>query len=158
VFLLAYDENDGLFDHVAPSIPPAGTPGEYVTVAKSPGDTTSNDLWAGPGFRVPTIIVSPWTAGGWVFSELSDHTSHLRFLEKVTSVAAPNISGWRRANMSDFTSAFRFRGRPADPPVLANTSGPLTLAQYTATLPVPPFPGAAQTQWRLPYLLHQHQR
>jgi phospholipase C len=145
VFLLNYDENDGLFDHVPPPIPPAGTAGEYVTVATSPGGTTSDDLWVGPGFRVPCIIISPWTAGGWVFSEPSDHTSHLRFLEAVTGVAAPNISSWRRQNLSNLTNAFRF-GSHAEPPVLPDTSGPLTVATYTSSqYPLPPFPGADQT-------------
>jgi phospholipase C len=133
VFLLTYDENDGIFDHVAPPIPPAGTEGEYVTVAKSPGGTTSDSLWVGPGFRVPTIIVSPWTAGGWVFSEQSDHTSHLQFLEKITGVPAPNISDWRRANMGDLTKAFRFDSFDPKPPRIFDTSGPLTVAQYTST-------------------------
>jgi phospholipase C len=66
-------------------------------------------------------------------------TSHLQFLEKITGVPAPNISDWRRANMSDFTRAFRFSERPADPPVIPDTSGPLTVAQYTsAQFPLPP--------------------
>jgi phospholipase C len=144
VFLLVYDENDGLFDHVAPAIPPAGTEGEYVTVAKSPGGTVSDDLWVGPGFRVPLTIVSPWTAGGWVFSEPSTHQSHLMFLEAVTGVEAPNISAWRRSNYSNLTNAFRFNTH-AQPPVLPDTSGPLTVATLTSTYPLPPFPGADQT-------------
>lgn len=144
VFLLVYDENDGLFDHVPPAIPPAGTQDEYVTVAKSPGGTVSNNLWVGPGFRVPLTIVSPWTAGGWVFSEPSTHQSHLLFLEAVTGVEAPNISAWRRSNFSNLTNAFRFNTH-AQPPVLPDTSGPLTVATLTSTYPLPPFPGADQT-------------
>ena len=144
VFILTYDENDGIFDHVPPIIPPAGTEGEYVTVAKSPGGTTSDDLWVGPGFRVPTIIVSPWTAGGWVFSEQSDHTSSLQFLEKVTGVPAPNVTNWRRENFSDLTNAFRFNSY-AEPPKLYDTSGPLQVAQYTSTeYPLPLAPDANQ--------------
>ena len=71
-FILNYDENDGIFDHVAPPVPPAGTPREFV-----------NGLPIGGGFRVPCIIVSPWTAGGWVCSQPFDHTSVLQFLEKI---------------------------------------------------------------------------
>lgn len=71
VFVLNYDENDGIFDHVAPPLPPAGTPREFVQ---------SEPI--GGGFRVPCIIVSPWTAGGWVCSHAFDHTSVLQFLEK----------------------------------------------------------------------------
>jgi phospholipase C len=144
VFLLTYDENDGLFDHVPPPVSPAGTPDEYVA-GHSPAGTAGDGLAVGPGFRVPCIIVSPWTAGGWVFSEPSDHTSHLMFLERVTGVPAPNISAYRRQTLSDITGAFRFDSRSA-PPVLPDTSGPLTVAQYTSTqYQLPSFPGADQT-------------
>jgi phospholipase C len=144
VFLLVYDENDGLFDHVPPPVSPAGTPDEYVA-GNSPAGTVGGGLPVGPGFRVPCIIVSPWTAGGWVHSEPSDHTSHLMFLEQVTGVPAPNISAYRRQTMSNLTGAFRFSSF-AEAPVLPDTSGPLTLAQYTSSqFPLPAFPGADQT-------------
>jgi phospholipase C len=146
VFILTYDENDGIFDHVPPAIPPAGTEGEYVTTAKAASGNPSDFLWVGPGFRVPMIIVSPWTAGGWVFSGQSDHTSSLRFLEKITGVPAPNISNWRRQNMSDLTHAFRFDSYDARPPRILDTSGPLQVAQYTSTqYPLPAIPDTNQT-------------
>jgi phospholipase C len=45
----------------------------------------------------------------------------------------------------DLTSAFRFSGGAAKPPVLPDTAGPLTYAQYTSTaLPKPTLPGAVQ--------------
>ena len=96
-FILNYDENDGIFDHVAPPVPPPGTPHEFV-----------EGVPIGAGFRVPCIIVSPWTAGGWVCSQPFDHTSVLQFLEKFTGVREPNISDWRRKTFGDLTSAFRF--------------------------------------------------
>src|SRR5271163_1371165 len=97
LFILNYDENDGLFDHVPPPVAPAGTPHEFV-----------EGLPIGGGFRVPCIIVSPWTAGGWVSSEPFDHTSVLQFLEIFTGVREPNISDWRRRTFGDLMSAFRF--------------------------------------------------
>jgi len=134
VFILNYDENDGIFDHVAPPFPPPGTPGEFV-----------NDLPIGGGFRVPCIIVSPWTAGGWVCSELFDHTSILQFLERFTGIREPNISDWRRKTFGDLTSAFRFDDNRAEPPVLPDTSGPLALAKAeSARLPSPTAPSAGQ--------------
>src|SRR3569833_2625328 len=96
VFILNYDENDGLFDHVIPPTPPAGTPHEFV-----------NGLPIGGGFRVPCIIVSPWTAGGWVCSQTFDHTSVLQFLESLTGVRETNITDWRRKTFGDLTAAFR---------------------------------------------------
>jgi phospholipase C len=134
-FILTYDENDGLFDHVPPPVPPAGTADEFV-----------GGLPIGGGFRVPTTIVSPWTQGGWVSSENFDHTSVLRFLERLTGVEETNISAWRRKTFGDLTSAFRFGDRVAAPPVLPDTHGPLTLARYeVATLPKPVLPTTGQT-------------
>ena len=86
-----YDENDGFFDHVAPPTPDRNEyPEEFVTVASPPG-TPGGGLPVGAGFRVPCIIVSPWTVGGRIFSEVSDHTSGLRLIEAVT--AAGGLSG-----------------------------------------------------------------
>ncbi len=127
VFILTYDENDGLFDHVAPPVPSEGTSLEFI-----------EGLPIGAGYRVPTIVVSPWTAGGWVSSQLFDHTSSLRLLERITGVREPNISEWRRQTFGDFTSLFRFDDAKAAPPALPDTSGPLVLARReAAVLPKP---------------------
>jgi phospholipase C len=134
VFILCYDENDGIFDHVVPPTPPPGTPLEYV-----------EGLPIGGGFRVPCILVSPWTAGGWVCSETFDHTSSLRFLERFTGVAEPNISPWRRQTFGDFTAAFRFDEPAASAPILPGTESTLNRALFEAdTLPSPRLPGADQ--------------
>ena len=134
VFILCYDENDGIFDHVIPPTPPAGTKKEFV-----------GGLPIGGGFRVPCVIVSPWTAGGWVCSELFDHTSSLRFLERFTGVKEPNISDWRRGTFGDFTAAFRFDEPASPPPSLPETGAGLSRALYEAdNLPSPTLPGTAQ--------------
>jgi phospholipase C len=130
VFILNYDENDGIFDHVIPPTPPPGTPHEFI-----------NGVPIGAGFRVPCIVVSPWTAGGWVCSQLFDHTSPLQFLEKFTGVEEPNLSNWRRKTFGDMTSVFRFDDAPSEPPVLPDTTGPLVRARYEADyLPRPEAP------------------
>jgi phospholipase C len=129
VFIVSYDENDGLFDHVPPPTPPPRAKGEFV-----------HGRPVGAGFRVPCLIVSPWTAGGWVSSTPLDHTSQLRFLERITGVQEPNISAWRRRTFGDLTSAFRF-DTTASPPALPNTAGALALANFEAsTLPTPRTP------------------
>jgi phospholipase C len=134
VFILNYDENDGIFDHVVPPTPPADTPHEFV-----------KGLPIGGGFRVPCILVSPWTAGGWVCSQNFDHTSVLQFLEEFTGVREPNISDWRRSTFGNLTSALRFQNAGAKAPVLPDTSGPLRLAKYESTmLPKPVLPGESQ--------------
>ena len=81
----------------------------------------------GAGFRVPAFVISPWTVGGRIFSEVSDHTSCLRLIEAVAAagglsgagpVTFPNISRWRRARPSATSPgpcarARRRRPRPA---------------------------------------------
>jgi len=144
VFILSYDENDGMFDHVLPQTPPAVTPDEFVFKASATG-TVGGGLPIGLGFRVPAIVVSPWTVGGWVCSELSDHTSQLRFLELITGVKEPNISEWRRGLVGDLTSAFRFNAG-TDAPALPGTAGQYNLAQFAATqLPLPAVPTGNQS-------------
>jgi phospholipase C len=99
----------------------------------------------GGGFRVPCLLISPWTTGGWVSSEPFDHTSVLRFLEQFTGVREPNISDWRRSTFGDLTSALRLKQTPGKVPVLPDTSGRLLLAQYEAKkLPKPVLPGSDQ--------------
>ncbi|MGW4485338.1 alkaline phosphatase family protein [Amycolatopsis sp. NPDC004368] len=144
VFILSYDENDGLFDHVVPPTPKPGTPGEFVT-GTSPSGVKGAGLPTGLGYRVPCIVVSPWTAGGWVSSETFDHTSQLRLLEHVTGVRETNISDWRRRTVGDLTSVFRFHDASKHASVLPDTQGQYTLAQYeVAQLPKPAAPTGGQ--------------
>jgi phospholipase C len=63
-------------------------------------------------------VISPWSRGGWVCSEVFDHTSVIQFLERWTGVAEPNISAWRRAVCGDLTSAFDFSNRNTAIPML----------------------------------------
>jgi phospholipase C len=142
VFILNYDENDGLFDHVPPPLPPAGTPDEFVQVSGSPN-------WPiGGGIRVPCFIISPWSVGGYVATEQFDHTSVLQFLEQFTGVGEPNISKWRRQTFGDLTSALGFSNGKAStfPRTLPNTIGEFWEAeQEVATLPAPVVPTTNQT-------------
>jgi phospholipase C len=136
VFIVNYDENDGLFDHVTPPLPPAGTPAEFV-----------DGLPIGGGVRVPAFIVSPWTVGGYVATEQFDHTSVLQFLESLTGVQEPNITAWRRQTFGDLTSALGFsNGRASTFPPLPKTIGEFWEAEHEVeTLPAPTIPGAVQT-------------
>jgi len=133
VVFLNYDENDGFFDHVPPPVAPAGTTGEFY-------DNTNIGL----GFRVPMVVISPWSRGGWVDSQVYDHTSVIRFLETWTTAlgtpaGCPNISAWRRQICGDLTGAFDFTkpvyGLPSLP------AAPATTSQATCDVMVDPAPG-----------------
>jgi phospholipase C len=108
VLFVTYDENGGFFDHVAPVTAPLGTPGEYVTAPGVPDQTVVGSGPIGLGFRVPMLIFSPFSRGGFVSSDLFDHTSVLRFLETRFGAEVPNLSAWRRAAVGNLTSAFNF--------------------------------------------------
>ncbi|MHB1021150.1 MAG: phosphocholine-specific phospholipase C [Acidobacteriaceae bacterium] len=141
VFLINYDENDGLFDHIVPPMPPMSNHAngngmvstnlieslqdEYLDLDRYPHEKHPLVPNADPGGlqpiglgpRVPMIIVSPWTKGGWVCSQVFDHTSVLQFLEARFGIPEPKISGWRRAVCGDLTSAFDF-STPSDPRIV----------------------------------------
>lgn len=106
VLILNYDENDGFFDHMMPPIP-ATVPGLGASTVGLGGESYKG-VPVGLGPRVPLVIVSPWTRGGWVDSELFDHSSVLRFLETRFGVVEPNITPWRRAVCGNLVSAFDF--------------------------------------------------
>jgi phospholipase C len=130
IFVLTYDENDGYYDHVPPFVVP--NPYKEHTGKVSAGidpklDFVTNEQQTNPsatadrlreapiglGYRIPSVIVSPWTRGGWVCSEVFDHTSSLQFVETFLArktgktVKEENITQWRRTICGDLTSAFR---------------------------------------------------
>ena len=117
-----YDENDGLFDHVPPPTPPRGTPGEFLTKKPLPSDADGIRGPVGMGFRVPMLVLSPFSRGGHVASEVFDHTSQLRFLEERFGVRAPNISRWRRHVAGDLTSTLHMHRPDVSVPALPSTA------------------------------------
>ena len=138
VLLLMFDENDGFFDHMPPPAPPsrdarragrrldADTRGEYheIIAGVESDDTPAHRHGVyGLGPRVPMYALSPWSRGGWVNSQVFDHTSVLRFIEQRFGVAEPNISPWRRAVCGDLTSLFDFS---ASEPSFPGTTLPAT--------------------------------
>ena len=154
---VTYDENGGFFDHVPPPFSPPNTPGEWVTAPPVPDPTVlGNPPINGPiglGFRVPMLIVSPFSRGGFVCSDVFDHTSILRFLERRFGTPVPNLSAWRRAAVGDLTSALNFAAPNPALPTLppANTLQGKSLQECVASLigetPYPtPNPQVAPTQ------------
>ncbi|MGH6859003.1 MAG: phosphocholine-specific phospholipase C [Phyllobacterium sp.] len=133
--LITYDENGGFFDHVLPPVPPldaniglasAGIriPAKGVARDFDSERSVERDAPVGMGMRVPMLVISPWSTGGRVCSQVFDHTSVLRFLdtwliarEKQPKDTPPfaNISSWRQAVAGDLTSAFDFNRTKTGP-------------------------------------------
>jgi len=196
VLIVNYDENDGFFDHVPPPAPPSceawhadpararlagastvSTQGEYhehlVAYRNNAAEQALLHRPYGLGPRVPLLLVSPWSRGGWVHSQVLDHTSVIRFMEQRFKVMEPNISPWRRAVCGDLTGAFDFNARdtsplPAWPSTRATAQRAQALSRRTlAVAPEVPMQDAAALQQArprqaagtrpsraLPYVLH----
>ena len=77
---------------------------------------------------MPFLAISPWSRGGYICSEVFDHTSVIRFLEKRFGVVEPNISAWRRAVCGDLTSVFDFAA--------PNVAVPADLPRIDAQIPL----------------------
>jgi phospholipase C len=142
VFILNYDENDGFFDHMPPPIPPVGSAVGKSTVATIHEDYHGEPVGLGP--RVPMVVVSPWTKGGFVNSQVFDHTSVIQFLEKRFGVMEPQISPWRRAVCGDLTSIFDFATPNRAALRLPDASALPPRAEKARTLPFPKAPDTAE--------------
>jgi phospholipase C len=173
VLFVTYDEEGGFFDHLVPPTPPQtraqGLSTVPVTNEIFPGDASHPAGPYGLGMRVPMLVVSPWTRGGWVNSQLFDHTSLIRFLEARFAghnqdLVEANITPWRRAVVGDLTSAFDFRTPNHPRPVtLPGTDDfkPTDLVRHPDEVPVPPADQRLPRQEQgvrparaLPYTLH----
>lgn len=141
---ITYDENDGFFDHLVPPFPPQSAAQGKSTVDVGPdlyqGDASRAAGPYGLGQRVPMLVVSPWSKGGYVCSETLDHTSIIRFMERRFGVHEPNISPWRRAISGDLSSAFDFARKDAKPVALPDTDGyqPPDHDRHPSYVPTPP--------------------
>ncbi|MBR7836431.1 hypothetical protein KDL01_24350 [Actinospica durhamensis] len=108
--IVVYDENGGFFDHVVPPTAPEGTAGEWLSTLPSAAGGVNGPI--GLGFRTPALVISPFSAGGYLYSGTLDHTSVLRLIETRFGVDAPNVSAWRRSVTGDFSGAFNLTAAP----------------------------------------------
>jgi phospholipase C len=173
--IISYDENGGFFDHVPPPTPPHGTADEFLTMDKLPSDASGVRGPVGLGFRVPCLILSPYSRGGFVCSQTFDHTSQLKFLHARFGVDVPNISKWRDKTVGNMVGAFSFGRKPHDgvpalPKVPTNEdiqiigqecafNGPTGVGDAGTPTPVPshvPPPHQAKVKPRRPIHHHHH--
>jgi phospholipase C len=188
VLILNFDENDGFFDHMPPPAAPTYTtydadPKKAVLAGGSTVDTTGeyheiilpyqtdpDEPLAlhrpyGLGPRVPMYVISPWSKGGWVNSQVFDHTSVIRFVEQRFGVMEPNISAWRRAVCGDLSSTLNFKDPDnteffknfPDTIALANRARALTektTPPTPATILMPTQASGTRPSRALPYELH----
>ena len=175
VLFVTYDEEGGFFDHMVPPTPPQ-TPAEGLSTVDItneifPGDAGHASGPYGLGIRVPMIVVSPWSRGGFVNSQLFDHTSLVRFLEARFAQHHPdlietNITPWRRAVAGDLTTAFDFKAPNGSKRIVlpaTESFKPEDFVRFPDEVPIPPANGSLPRQEvgvrpsrAIPYTLHAH--
>ncbi len=131
-FILTFDEFGGLYDHVSPqsAVSPDGIkpvdflPGDICTTATGP---TCDFVYT--GYRVPLIVVSPYTKKNYVSHNVADTTAILKLIE--TTFNVPSLTK-RDAAQIDMSEFFDFSNppwiTPPNPPA-QNTSGACYLNQ-----------------------------
>jgi phospholipase C len=126
IFILTYDEGGGFYDHVAPvqTVSPDGIkpvdlqPGDICTQGSGP---TCDFVYT--GYRVPLIVISPFTKKNYVSHSVADYTAILKLIE--TRFGLPALTA-RDAAQIDMTEFFDFTNPPwitPPAPPAQNTSG-----------------------------------
>jgi phospholipase C len=118
MFVLTYDEHGGFYDHLKPPV-----------VRDDRASSDDNNNFGQLGFRVPTVLASPYAPRGYVDHNLYDHTSILRFLEWRFLGAPPQGPGkrsdrWFLTKRDRHTNNFgaSLRGSDPDPEVDLETA------------------------------------
>ena len=112
-FILSFDEFGGFYDHVAPhtAVSPDGIP---------PSDLKTSDLcyhaptrptcnFTNTGYRVPLIVISPFTKKHYVSHTPADYTAILKLIE--TRFGLPSLTK-RDAAQMDMMEFFDFANAP----------------------------------------------
>jgi phospholipase C len=131
VLIFTFDEGGGLYDHVAPptNVPsPDGIqPVDICTSATDPRCAFASLTHTAPpydppgdftryGYRVPLVVISPFTKPHYVSHVTTDYTAWLKFVEKRFNLEPLTArDGW--SNTSDMSDFFDYQHSPwATPP------------------------------------------
>ena len=112
VFVLTFDEWGGFYDHVPPQ--PTVSPDGLAPVDLLPGDVCTSAV--GPncnftftGYRVPMIVISPYTKKHFVSHNAADNTAILKLIETRFHLSSLTARDGSQLDMSaeflDFTNA-----------------------------------------------------
>jgi phospholipase C len=125
VFILTYDESGGFYDHV----PPQATvnPDGMSPIDLQPGDICTSGTGVNcdfnyTGYRVPLIVISPFTKKNYVSHTVADYTAILKLIEVRFQI--PSLTK-RDAAQMDMTEFFDFQNvpwtTPPSPPAQASS-------------------------------------
>jgi phospholipase C len=129
-FILTWDEFGGFYEHVPPqaAVSPDGIPPQDFTATDH---EKFNDDFTRTGYRIPLIVVSPFSKKNFVSHTVRDYTAILKLIE--TRFNLPSLTK-RDAAQDDMTEFFDFANVPwATPPT--PPAQPQATACYTDHLP-----------------------
>jgi phospholipase C len=137
VLIINYDEHGGYYDHVPP--PVALAPDDVAPAVQS-GESTY-DGYRRYGFRVPSIVVSPYSKTDYISHMVYDHTSVLAFLERKFNLPAFTKRDANANDMFDFLDSKALaKSTPNFPefPSLAKAGGFVCTPGQPGTIPPAP--------------------
>jgi phospholipase C len=117
--IFTFDEAGGLYDHVPPQ--PATPPGDFLSpidlnaalndICTKPGQELGQGTcdFAWTGYRVPMIVISPYSVKNFVSHNVRDTTAVLKMVE--TRFGLPSLTA-RDASQMDMTEFFDFVNKP----------------------------------------------
>lgn len=140
LLIYTYDEHGGYYDHVPP--PPALAPDAIPPIVQ-PGESPYNGFHQ-YGFRVPAVVVSPYSRPDHVTHVLHDHTSILAMVERKWNLPAMTMRDANATDLMDFIDLSKMAFR--EPPKLAapNTSPAAMACTKTGPGTIPP-PGSVSS-------------
>jgi phospholipase C len=140
ILIITWDEHGGYYDHVPP---PAALAPDSVAPVVQPGESTY-DGYTRYGFRVPSIVVSPYAKRKYVSHLVYDHTSIPAFVEHKWNLPAMTHRDANANNLTDFLDLSAMAARrptfPRLPRLPASGENSATLACSTSgpgTIPPP---------------------
>jgi phospholipase C len=102
VLIFTYDEWGGFYDHVPPPVAPV-----------PPAEAAAGNQDGLRGFRVPSLLVSPFARRNHVATQLYDHTSILRMIERRWSLPSLTVRDRTANDLSQELRVHPFAHAPA---------------------------------------------
>ncbi len=122
IFILAYDEGGGLYDHVPPQ--PAVIPD---SIPPNLGPNNTVDDYSRTGFRIPMVFISPFAKSGYVSHTPMDFTAILKLIETRFNLPSLTARDGAQPDMTEFLDLTNVPNATPPSPPTQPTNAPCTM-------------------------------